>query len=103
MVRRDATREASMTSLGALARSPNGFVAVRALGVLAQLGERSTAGPLREALDAPDATVRRMAVLAWHDVAEWNGEVDPLAPRLTDPDASVAFLAAVEIVRITAR
>ena len=86
-----------------MARLPDGFVAIRALSVLAQHGDATAADPIREALDSPDATVRRLAVLAWSDATGASGDCDPLVPRLRDDDRSVALLAAVEIVLIASR
>ena len=66
-------------------------------------GDAAVADPIREALDSPDPTVRRLAVLAWSDATGASGDCDPLALRLRDDDRSVALLAAVEIVLIAAR
>ena len=47
LVREGQWREAATGALRGLAESPNGFVAIRALGVLARLGDRGAAGPVR--------------------------------------------------------
>lgn len=103
LARHEATRQEALAALRPMARLPDGFVAIRALAVLAQHGDATAADPIREALDSPDATVRRLAVLAWSDATGASGDCDPLAPRLRDDDRSVALLAAVEIVLIAAR
>jgi HEAT repeat protein len=99
----EATRQEALAALRPMARLPDGFVAVRALAVLARHGDATAADPIREALESPDATVRRLAVLAWSDATGASGDCDPLVPRLRDDDRSVALLAAVEIVLIAAR
>jgi len=99
----EATRQEALAALRPMARLPDGFVAIRALSVLAQHGDATAADPIREALDSPDATVRRLAVLAWSDATGASGDCDPLVPRLRDDDRSVALLAAVEIVLIASR
>jgi HEAT repeat protein len=99
----EATRQEALAALRPMARLPDGFVAIRALAVLAQRGDATAADPIREALDSPDATVRRLAVLAWSDATGASGDCDPLGPRLRDEDRSVALLAAVEIVLVAAR
>lgn len=103
LARHDATRAEALAALRPMARLPDGFVAIRALAALAQFGEAAATGPIRDALDAPDATVRRLAVLAWSDAVGTTGDCDPLAPRLRDDDRSVALLAAVEIILVAAR
>lgn len=103
LARLDAIRPEALAALRPLARLPDGFVAIRALAVLAQHGDSAVADPIREALDSPDPTVRRLAVLAWSDATGASDDCDPLAPRLRDDDRSVALLAAVEIVLIAAR
>lgn len=103
LARQESTRQEALAALRPLARLPDGFAAIRALSVLAQHGDATAADPIREALDSPDATVRRLAVLAWSDATGASGDCDPLAPRLRDSDRSVALLAAVEIVLIAAR
>ncbi len=103
LLRDDVARPAAIAALAPLARLPDGFVAVRALAMLAQAGEGWTAEPLRQALAAPDATVRRLAVLAWGDVTGPSQDCDPLVPRLRDSDRSVALLAAVEVILVATR
>jgi len=98
-----AHRAAALERLRVLARHPDGFVAVRALGSLGGRDGASTLDGLRRALGAPDAGVRRVAVMAWAEALEGGSDCDPLAPLLTDPDRSVALLAAVQIVLIAAR
>ncbi len=103
LARQESTRQEALAALRPMARLPDGFVAIRALAALAQYGDATAADPIREALDAPDATVRRLAVLAWSDATGASGDCDPLGPRLRDDDRSVALLAAVEIILVAAR
>ncbi len=103
LVRRGAYRDRALAALRPLAARPDGFLAIRALAALAAAGDASATEPIREALSAGDTTVRRLAVLAWPDIANASGNTDPLVPLLTDPDRSVALMAAVEIVLIASR
>jgi HEAT repeat protein len=103
LARDEAYRERVIRALQPVARQPDSNVAIRALGVLAEAGDPSAAEPLRGALGAPEAMVRRLAIVAWSNLAGTSGEVEPLAHLLTDPDRSVRLMAAAEIVRITSR
>lgn len=104
LVRRDGFRAEAFEALRPLAARPDGFVAVRALGVLAGAGDAWARGPIREAFQSSDANVRRLAVIAWPQaIGPQSGDCGPLAPLLRDPDRSVALLAAMEIVLIAAR
>lgn len=103
LARSDAHRDAAVEALRALSRSPDGFVAVRALQILAARGDAGVLEPLRQALAAPDASVRRIAALAWGDAVGASSDCDPLAPLLRDPDRSVATLAAMQIILVASR
>lgn len=103
LAREGAHRDRALAALRTLARSPDGFVAVRALQLLAGRDEPGVLEPLRQALSSPDAGVRRVAALAWSDAVDASGECDPLAPLLRDPDRSVATLAALSIIVVAAR
>jgi HEAT repeat protein len=104
LVRRDEHRQAAIDALRPLAVRPDGFVAVRALGALAHGGDPWALDPLRQALRSSDATVRRLAVMAWPQAIGSRGtDCDTLAPLLTDTDRSVALLAAMQIIVIAAR
>jgi HEAT repeat protein len=100
LVRDPRFRPRVIRALRPVSRRPDPFVAIRALGVLAEAGDATAANPLRGALRSRDTTVRRLGVLAWSRLAETSGEVDPLAPLLEDPDRSVRLMAAGEIVRV---
>ncbi len=99
----EAYRPRVIRALRPLALRPDPLLAVRALDVLAEARDPGAAGPLRGALGSHDASVRRMAVLAWSRLAGTSGETDPLAPLLEDPDRSIRLMAAAEIVRIASR
>lgn len=103
LVREEAYRARAIRALQPLARQPDPHVAIRALTVLAEAEDGSAAEPLRGALRAPEAVIRRQAVIAWSHLVGTSGDADPLAPLLEDPDLSVRLTAATEIVRITAR
>lgn len=103
LARTDAHRDAALAALRALARSPDGFVAVRALQTLAARGDPGVLEPLRQALGSPDASVRRVAALAWGDAVGASSDCDPLAPLLRDPDRSTATLAAMMIIVVASR
>ncbi len=96
-------REAARRALEALARHPDGFVAVRATGSLGSTGEPWVREDLRRALRSPAPSVRRVAVLSWAEALQGGADCDPLGPLLVDPDRSVALAAAVQIVLIAAR
>jgi HEAT repeat protein len=104
LVRRDEYRTAAIEALRPLAARPDGFVAVRALGALANAGDPWALDPVRQALTAPDATVRRLAAMVWPQAIGPRGsDCDALAPLLRDTDRSVALLAAMQIIIIAAR
>lgn len=103
LTRRAEYRERALAALQPLSVRPQPFLAIRALQALASAGDPTAAGPIREALTVPDADIRRMAVLAWPEVAGTSGDVDPLVPLLSDPDRSVALMAAAEVVLIASR
>jgi HEAT repeat protein len=103
LARDEAYRERVIRALRPVSRQPDPHVAIRALGVLAEAGDAAAAEPLRGALASPAVNVRRLAVIAWSNLAGTSGDVDPLAPLLDDPDRSVRLMAAAEIVRIAAR
>jgi HEAT repeat protein len=104
LVRREEHRQATLEALRPLAARPDGFLAVRALGVLAGAGDPWALDPIRQALQASDANVRRLAVIAWPQAIGAQGsDCDALAPLLRDTDRSVALLAAMEIVLIASR
>lgn len=104
LARKDRFRAEAVAALRPLAERPDGFVAVRALGVLAGVGEAWARDRVREAFASSDANVRRLAVIAWPQaIGPQGGDCDPLAPLLRDADRSVALLAAMEIVLIAAR
>ncbi len=104
LARRERYREAAVAALRPIASRPDGFVAIRALGVLAGVNDPWAREPIRQALQSSDANVRRLAVIAWPQaIGSQGGDCDPLAPLLRDPDRSVALLAAMEIVLIAAR
>ena len=100
---REAYRARVIRALRPVALRPDPIVAVRALEVLAEASDPGAAGPLRGALASPDATVRRIAVMAWSHLAGTSGETDPLGPLLEDSDRSIRLMAAAEIVRIASR
>ncbi len=102
LVRDERYRERAVRAMRAAASSVDPRTAVRALVILAEADDGAAAAPLRDALRAPDANVRRLALLAWSRLAGHTGEVDPLVPLLTDADRSVRLMAAAEIVRIAA-
>jgi HEAT repeat protein len=102
--RQDAHRAAAIEALRPLAARPDGFVAIRALGALANAGDPWALDRVREALSSRDATVRRLAAMVWPQaIGPRGGDCDPLVPLLRDPDRSVALLAAMQIVIIAAR
>ena len=102
--RSERHRAEAVAALRPLAERPDGFVAVRALGVLANLGETWARDRVREAFASSDANVRRLAVIAWPQaIGPQGSDTEPLAPLLRDADRSVAMLAAMEIVLIAAR
>ncbi len=101
--RRSAHRAAAIVAVRPIAASPDPLLAMRALSVLADLGDSAAALPIRHALQSPVVTIRRLAVNAWSYLTEANGEVEPLTPLLLDPDVSLQAQAAAEIVRIAAR
>gem|GEM_PF-1212831 len=104
LVRRDDYRAAAIEALRPLAARPDGFVAIRALGALAGAGDPWALDPVRAALTAPDATVRRLAVMVWPQAIGPRGtDCDALAPLLRDADRSVALLAAMQVIIIAAR
>jgi HEAT repeat protein len=103
LARVDAHRDAAVRALRRLSNSPDGFVAVRALQARAGRGDAGLAEPLRDALTAPDAGVRRIAVLAWSELAGNTGDLDTLAAMLRDEDRSVVALAASQIILAAAR
>lgn len=103
LARVDAYRDAAVRALRRLSNSPDGFVAVRALQARAGRGDAGLAEPLRDALTAPDAGVRRIAVLAWSELAGNTGDLDTLAAMLRDEDRSVVALAASQIILAAAR
>ncbi len=76
---------------------------MRALQARAGRGDAGLAEPLRDALTAPDASVRRIAVLAWSELAGNTGDLDTLAAMLRDEDRSVVALAASQIILAAAR
>lgn len=102
--RQDAHRAAAIEALRPLATRPDGFIAIRALGALANAGDPWALDRVREALSSRDATVRRLAAMVWPQaIGPRGGDCDPLVPLLRDPDRSVALLAAMQIVIIAAR
>ncbi|MFO0624449.1 MAG: HEAT repeat domain-containing protein [Polyangiales bacterium] len=103
LTRVDAHRDAAVRALRRLSNSPDGFVAVRALQARATLGDAGLADPLRDALTSPDAGVRRIAVLAWSELAGNTGDLDTLAAMMRDEDRSVVALAASQIILAAAR
>lgn len=104
LVRSERHRAEAAAALRPLGARPDGFVAVRALGVLASIGDAWARDRVREAFASSDANVRRLAVIAWPQAIGAQGsDTEPLAPLLRDADRSVALLAAMEIVLIAAR
>ncbi len=104
LVRREEYRQAAIEALRPLAARPDGFVAIRALGALANAGDPWALDPVRQALGSSDATVRRLAAMVWPQAIGPRGtDCDALAPLLNDPDRSVALLAAMQIIIIAAR
>jgi HEAT repeat protein len=101
--RAEPHREAALGALRRLGASPEGFVAVRALQSLAARGDPGAAEGIRQALASPDVSVRRVAAMAWGDVAGPSGDCDVLAPLLRDADRSVVALAAMQIILVAAR
>lgn len=101
--RAEPHRDAAMRALRRLARSPDGFVAARALQTLAARGDAGLSEPIRQALASPEAGVRRVAVMAWGELTGASGDVDALAPLLRDEDRSVVALAAMQIILAAAR
>lgn len=101
--RRAPNREAAIRAVRPIAASPDPLLAMRALSVLADLGDSAAAAPIRQALQSPERTIRRLAINAWSYLTEANGEVEPLTPLLLDDDVSLRAQAAAEIVRIAAR
>ncbi len=101
--RRAPNRAAAIRAVRPIASSPDPLLAMRALSVLADLGDSAAATPIRQALQSPQLTIRRLAVNAWSYLTEANGEVEPLTPLLLDDDVSLRAQAAAEIVRIAAR
>jgi HEAT repeat protein len=100
LAHRPQYRARIVRALRPVSERPDPFVAVRALGVLVDAGDRDAATPLRGALRSSDVTVRRLALLAWSRLAVEDHDVSPLAPLLEDPDLSVRLMAAAEVVRI---
>jgi HEAT repeat protein len=104
LIRREPHHHEAQEAIRILAARPDGFVAIRALSVLASANDSWSVDRIRGALRASDATVRRIAVTAWPQaIGPLGSDCDPLAPLLVDTDSSVSLLAAVEIVLIAAR
>lgn len=101
--RSPALRERVLRALRPATRHADPLVAVRALSVLSEVQEESAAEGLRGALRAPNANIRRIAAVAWGNLAAGTGEVEPLLPLLEDEDRSTRLVAAAEIVRSAAR
>ena len=103
LLRKESYRQAALAVLRPVAARPDAFVAVRALSVLATVQEPSAVEPIRQAMTSSDASVRRVAVLAWAQVIGQGSDCDPLVARLQDEDLSVSLLAAMQIVLIAGR